>query len=106
MEELIKRIDEALEKNAWGISTMKRPQYDKGRYDMAYECLRMVRDIVKQHQSSQSDGQQKEPCKYCENEILTVKMEFSYDSYMGKDGWVSSTRHPKVCPMCGRKLIS
>ena len=71
--------------------------YGNGKYYEGYKrALDRVKEIIL--------SEQKEPCKYCENEILTVKMEFGYDSYMGNDGWVSSTRHPKVCPMCGRPL--
>ena len=45
MNEMLTKIDEALKKNAHEIS-LKKPQYDRGRYDMAYECLDIVRKII------------------------------------------------------------
>ena len=48
----------------------------------------------------------KEPqgCEYCKQIITTVKMDFETDSILGENKWFSSTRRPKYCPMCGRRL--
>lgn len=43
-------------------------------------------------------------CEYCKQVITTVKMDFETDSILGEDKWFSSTRAPKFCPMCGRRL--
>ena len=43
-------------------------------------------------------------CEYCKQVIATVKMDFETDSILGENKWFSSTRRPKYCPMCGRRL--
>ena len=43
-------------------------------------------------------------CEYCKQVIATVKMDFETDSILGENKWFSSTRRPKYCPMCGKRL--
>lgn len=43
-------------------------------------------------------------CEYCKQVIAAVKMDFETDSILGENKWFSSTRRPKFCPMCGRRL--
>ena len=43
-------------------------------------------------------------CPYCKQAITSVKMNFETDSILGESKWFSSTRSPKFCPMCGRRL--
>ena len=52
----------------------------------------------------QEQAEREKGCEYCEQVITTVKMNFETDSILGESKWFSSTRSPKFCPMCGRRL--
>jgi hypothetical protein len=46
MNEILKKIEETIQKKAWSISVMQKPRYDQGRHDMAYECLDTIKEII------------------------------------------------------------
>jgi len=51
-----------------------------------------------------AQAERSEGCEYCKQIIVSVKINFEADSVLGENKWLSSTRQPKFCPMCGKPL--
>ena len=69
-----------------------------GDGDLHMESIELALSALRE-QAERGEG-----CEYCKQVIATVKMDFETDSILGENKWFSSTRRPKYCPMCGRRL--